>query len=37
MKAQSIESMIEKAIDEAMEPENLKIETQDEQGRWQAA
>ncbi len=34
---QSIESMIEKRVDEAMQPGNIKVEVHDERGRWIAA
>lgn len=30
----SIESMIERAVDASMARHNLKVETQDDQGRW---
>lgn len=31
---QSIEAMVAKAVDEAMNPANIKIEVHDENGRW---
>lgn len=33
-KAESIEAMVNAAVDEAMNPANIKVEVQDEDGRW---
>ena len=34
MNEQSIESMVNKRVDEAMHPVNIRVEVQDERGRW---
>jgi protein subunit release factor B len=35
--AQSIEAMVDKAVDEAMNPANIKVEVQNERGQWVSA